>query len=122
MTDRRIVTCFPLTGEQAELIQASADGFDVVVSSQESIAEDIMEADIFCGHAKVPVDWKAVVEKGRLKWIQSSAAGLDHCLTPPIIDSDIVVSGCSGLFAPQVAEQTMALLFGLIRDAVVEGE
>ena len=27
--------------------------------------------------------------RGRLKWIQSSAAGLDHCLTPETIASDI---------------------------------
>ena len=51
----------------------------------------------------------------KLRWIQSSAAGLDHCLVPGVIDSDILVSSASGLFAPQVAEQTFAMLFGLLR-------
>jgi D-3-phosphoglycerate dehydrogenase len=74
-----------------------------------------LEADIYCGHAKVPIDWERVTQLRRLKWIQSSAAGLDHCLTPAIVDSNILVSGASGLFADQVAEQTMALLYGLIR-------
>jgi D-3-phosphoglycerate dehydrogenase len=32
-----------------------------------------------------------------------------------VIESDIVVSSASGLFAPQVAEQTCALMFGLLR-------
>jgi D-3-phosphoglycerate dehydrogenase len=50
-----------------------------------------------------------------LRWIQSSAAGLDHCLTPEVVSSNIVVSGASGLFANQVAEQTLALLLGLLR-------
>jgi phosphoglycerate dehydrogenase-like enzyme len=63
----------------------------------------------------VPVPWPDVVRGGRLKWIQSSAAGLDHCLVPEVIASDIVVTSASGLFADQVAEQTLALLLGLLR-------
>jgi D-3-phosphoglycerate dehydrogenase len=56
-----------------------------------------------------------VLDAGKLRWIQSSAAGLDHCLVPGVIKSDILVSSAAGLFAPQVAEQTFALLFGLLR-------
>jgi phosphoglycerate dehydrogenase-like enzyme len=63
----------------------------------------------------VPVPWPAVVRRGRLQWIQSSAAGLDHCLVPEVIASPIQVSSASGLFADQVAEQTLALLLGLLR-------
>jgi D-3-phosphoglycerate dehydrogenase len=91
----------------------------VVAASQESIPAEILQADVFCGHAKVPVPWPEVVAQGRLVWIQSSAAGLDHCLVPDVVESDIVVSGASGLFADQVAEQTMALLLGVIRSAPV---
>ncbi len=50
------------------------------------------------------------MKAGRLKFIQSSAAGLDHCLVPSVIESDITVCSASGLFADQVAEQAMALL------------
>lgn len=111
-----IVTCFPLAKRQIEQIEESVSGqFNLLVSDQDKISKDLFAADIFCGHAKVPVDWPAVVQQGRLKWIQSSAAGLDHCLVPEVIESDILVSGCSGLFAPQVAEQTLALLMGLVR-------
>ena len=84
-------------------------------AGQEGIAKAILDADIFCGHAKVPVPWSEVVQQGRLKWIQSSAAGMDHCLKPEVIASDIRVTSASGLFANQVAEQTFALLFGLFR-------
>jgi D-3-phosphoglycerate dehydrogenase len=101
--------------KDTEKIAAVFADYNVIVSNQEKIADDLYRADIFCGHAKVPVDWPAVVDGGRLRWIQSSAAGLDHCLTPEVIASDIVVSGCSALFANQVAEQTLALLYGAIR-------
>ena len=121
-TTQTIVTCFPITPEQVETVrQLVAPEFQVVESTHELIHKDIFEADIFFGHAKgKPVDWAKVVDRGKLKWIQSSAAGLDHCLSPEVIDCDsIMVSGCSGLFAPQVAETSMALLMGLIRSLPV---
>lgn len=96
-------------------MKAAAPGFHFIEANQESIPQRIFDADIFVGHAKVPVLWDEVVHQGRLKFIQSSAAGLDHCLSPSVIDSDIVVCSASGLFANQVAEQTLALLLGLLR-------
>jgi len=115
VTETNIVLCFPAQQADVDQIQTAFPGGNVIASEQTEIAANIMKADIFCGHAKVPVDWEAVVKQGRLKWIQSSAAGLDHCLVPPVIESDIVVSGCSALFANQVAEQTLALLLGAVR-------
>src|SRR5205085_6508333 len=108
----RIVLCYPLERRHYDQICAAAPGHDVIDAGQERIAEEILEADIFCGHAKVPVPWAEVVRRGQLKWIQSSAAGLDHCLTPETIASSIVVTSASGLFAEAVAEQTLALLLG----------
>ncbi len=110
-----IVLCYPVLPRHLSQIQAAAPGCQVTDAGQEQIAKYLPEADIFIGHAKVPVDWDATVAKGKLKWIQSSAAGLDHCLVPSVIKSDIVVCSASGLFARQVAEQTMALLLGLLR-------
>src|SRR6478752_8848455 len=112
----RIVLCYPLERRHFDQICAAASGHQVVDAGQERIATELLEADIFCGQAKVPVPWPEVVKRGRLKWIQSSAAGLDHCLTPETIASEIVVTSASGLFAEQVAEQTFALLLGLLRD------
>ena len=122
MSKPRIVTCFPVTDSQIDQMRGVAgDDYDVLKSSQEAIHEDIFSADIFCGHVKTkkPVDWSKIVSQGKLKWIQSSAAGLDHCLAPPVIDSPIVVSGCSALFSRQVAETSMALLISLVRSMPV---
>lgn len=88
---------------------------EIIDAGQERIAEEILHADIFCGHAKTYVPWDEVVAQGRLRWIQSSAAGMDHCLVPSVVGSDILVTSASGLFADQVAEQTLALLLGLLR-------
>jgi phosphoglycerate dehydrogenase-like enzyme len=111
----RIVLCYPIEDRHYKQICNAAHGHEVVDAGQERIAKELLAADIFCGHAKVPVPWAEVVRRGRLRWIQSSAAGLDHCLTPETIASDIIVTSASGLFADQVAEQTLALLLGILR-------
>jgi phosphoglycerate dehydrogenase-like enzyme len=64
----------------------------------------------------VPVPWDEVVRQGRLKWIQSSAAGMDHCLVPSVVASNITVTSASGVLADQVAEHCTALLTGLLRN------
>lgn len=112
----RIVLCYPVEERHVDQIRSTVPSAEVVNAGQERIDELLPTADIFIGHAKVPVNWDRVLAAGRLRWIQSSAAGLDHCLVPGVIESDdIVVSSASGLFAPQVAEQTFALLHGLLR-------
>ena len=113
----RVVLCYPVQDRHVAQFQAAAPQCEIINAGQERVDELLPTADIFIGHAKVPVNWDRVLESGRLQWIQSSAAGLDHCLVPGVIASDIVVSSASGLFAPQVAEQTFSLLFGLLRKA-----
>ncbi len=112
----RIVLCYPAEPKHLEQIAAVVPHAEVVDAGQERIAEEILEADVFCGHAKVhPVPWDEVVRRGRLRWIQSSAAGMDHCLVPSVVESAIIVSSASGVLADQVAEQTLALTLGLLR-------
>ena len=111
----RIVLCYPVESQHIEQIQAVAPDWEVVDAGQERIAELLPTADIYCGHAKVPVPWEEVVAGGKLQWIQSSAAGMDHCLVPPVVESDILVTSASGVLANQVADHTMALLMGSLR-------
>lgn len=116
----RIVLCYPVESRHVGQIAAAAPAADVIDAAQERAAQEILAADIFCGHAKVvPVPWEEVVRRGRLQWIQSSAAGLDHCLVPSVIESDIVVTSASGVLADQVAEQTLALVTALVRSLPV---
>jgi D-3-phosphoglycerate dehydrogenase len=96
-------------------IVAAAPQAEVVDAGQQRVAQELLTADIFCGHAKVPVPWNEVVRGGRLRWIQSSAAGLDHCLVPSVVASDIVVTSASGVLADQVAEHAISLTTALTR-------
>lgn len=116
----RIVLCYPVESRHIEQIAKTAPDAEIIDAGQSKIDVEILDADIFCGHAKEkPLPWEQVVVKGQLQWIQSSAAGMDHCLVPSVIESGILVTSASGLFANQVAEQTLALLLGLLRSLPV---
>ena len=115
----RIVLCYPVEARHLRQIAQAAPEAEVVDAGQEHIAQEIFTADVYCGHAKVPVDWEGVVCQGRLKWIQSSAAGMDHCLVPPVVASDIAVTSASGVLSDQVAEHTVALLTAWFRSLPV---
>ncbi len=115
----RIVLGYPVDRRHVDQIVTTAPTAQVVDAGQEHVAAEILTADVFCGHAKVPVDWEAVVRGGHLRWIQSSAAGLDHCLVPAVVDSDIIVTSASGVLADQVTEHAIALATGLTRSLPV---
>lgn len=111
----RIVLCYPVEPQHVRQIQQAAPEAEIVDAGQAHIADELRTADIYCGHAKVPVPWDEVVRHGRLRWIQSSAAGMDHCLVPSVVDSDILITSASGVLANQVADHTLALLAGCLR-------
>ena len=115
----RIVLCYPVEPRHVAQIAAAAPAAEIVDAGQERVASEILNADIFCGHAKVSMPWDEVIRQGRLRWIQSSAAGLDHCLVPAVVESPVIVTSASGVLADQVTEHTIALLTALTRSLPV---
>ena len=115
----RIVLCYPVQPQHLRQIAAAAPQAELVDAGQERVAAELFRADVFCGHAKVPIDWEGVVRHGRLRWIQSSAAGMDHCLVPAVIASPVAVTSASGVLADQVAEHAIALMTAWCRSLPV---
>jgi D-3-phosphoglycerate dehydrogenase len=111
----RIVLCYPVEPRHLAQIAAVAPAAAIVDAGQERVADELPAADIFCGHVKVPVPWDETVAAGRLRWIQSSAAGLDHCLVPSVVGSSIIVTSASGVLADQVAEHALGLAIACTR-------
>jgi serine/threonine-protein kinase len=118
----KLVVCFkdtPVEDALIERIHAAWSDVEIVNVGQKDVAAALLDADFFCGHAKVPVDWQKIVHNKRLQWIQSSAAGMDWCLTPAVIDSDIALTTASGVLADQVAEHALALILAWMRSLPV---
>lgn len=107
-----LVVCFretPVDPRHIERIASAWPGVNIINTDQKGIADALFEADYFCGHAKVPVPWDEIVAAGRLRWVQSSAAGMDWLLVPSVIQSDITITTASGVLADQVSEHGLAL-------------
>jgi len=111
----RIVLCYPVEPKHVAQIGAVAPAAEIIDAGQGRVAAELASADVFCGHAKVAVPWDDVVAAGRLRWIQSSAAGLDHCLVPGVVESPLIVTSASGVLADQVAEHALGLAIACTR-------
>ncbi len=51
----------------------------------------------------------------KLRWIQWSAAGVEHILFPELVNSPITLTNAKGCYAPEITEHVFGLLFGLTR-------
>lgn len=112
MLRKNLVVCFretPVDERHIARIAKAWPDVHIVNTDQKGIADALLEADYFCGHAKVPVPWDDIVAAGRLQWVQSSAAGMDWLLVPSVIASEITVTTASGVLADQVSEHGLAL-------------
>ncbi len=119
MKKMNLVVCFKETLVEAPLIDRIARAWpdiNIINTNQKGIPDALLEADFFCGHAKVPVDWERIVAQKRLRWIQSSAAGMDWCLVPSVIESDIMITTAAGVLADQVSEHGLALILAWHRN------
>ena len=51
----------------------------------------------------------------QLRWIQYTAAGVEHILYPELVDSPIVLTNMQRMFSPTISETAMGLLLTLTR-------
>ena len=51
----------------------------------------------------------------KLKWVQVLGAGVDGLLFPEFVDSEVVLVSAKGFVGPHLADQTWALILGLLR-------
>jgi len=117
----KIVVYDPLgfSDAQVQLIKDAAGGdYEVVVSPLERMSEEIVDAEIFMGYHKPDVFQQAP----NLKWIQSSAAGMDAMLDEPLIARNLLISNASGVHGPQVCELAWSLTLAVARGHFAFGE
>lgn len=113
MRDRRLVLVFAhLNDEQVARIRAVDPRLEVVtVTDRARGIELAAEAEVMVGW-NVPRE--AVQRAGRLRWIHSTAAGVDQLLHPEVRERDILVTTSSGIHHALV-EHVFALLLALVR-------
>ncbi len=98
----------------AEVVAAAPNASVRYFASQKAFEASIGEADIAAAVSLAP---EALARAGKLKWLQSWAAGADHTLTPELVASPIVITSAKGNGAIPLAEHAMMLMLMLDRDA-----
>ncbi|MBA3416855.1 MAG: D-2-hydroxyacid dehydrogenase [Chloroflexia bacterium] len=94
-------------------LKAEIPGLEIAVELDPAkVMAAVAEAEVVYGLPSAAL----VKAAPRLRWIQSSAAGVEYIARiPEVVESDIVVTNTRGAHGPSIGEHTFALLFALTR-------
>lgn len=102
---------FPIGDDLLGLVRTTAPGAAVVVADNDRLPGELANAEIFYGYHSPEV----FAHAPKLKWIQSSAAGLDKMLVPELVNRGLIITNASGIHACAVAECAWALTLAIGR-------
>lgn len=99
-------------------LEQPPEGCDLrFIPDRESLAREAPDADVaFVWQPRL--DWLAT-EWGwsdRLRWVAAATVGVDSLLFPALVDSDIVVTNCAGVFDKAMAEYSLTLVSAICAD------
>ena len=98
--------------EHLQRIQLVSDDIQIVQpQGDEAQLKEIVDTDVILGGFS-----RTLFENARqLKWVQALGAGVDGVLFPEFVESDIILTSAKGFVGPHLADQTWALILGLLR-------
>ena len=101
-----------ITAEQQQQIESVSDTLSLVCPQNSAEAlQEVADTDIVFGGFN-----RSLFENAKqLKWVQVLSAGVDGLLFPGFVKSDVVLTSAKGFVGPHLADQTWALLLGLLR-------
>jgi len=103
----------PVEPERLGKIQAAAGAMAVVNAVDDAEARiALADADAFFGKLTPPF----LAAAGRLRWVQSPTASLEHYLFPALIDHPCVLTNMRGLFSDVIADQVYGYILCFARN------
>ncbi len=98
--------------EHVQRIQLVSDEIQIVQpKNEEERLKEVVDTDaIFGGFNRALFD-----NAKQLKWVQVLGAGVDGVLFSEFVESDIILTSAKGFVGPHLADQTWALILGLLR-------
>ena len=85
----------------------------VSVEDADRLATALAEAEIFVGWQVPPENFAAAK---RLRWIHSASAGIEDCLFPELVASDVTLTNSTGLHAVCIPEHVLGQMLILARN------
>ena len=101
-----------LEERQIEQIRTVTDKVELIrTRSQEETLEAMPEVEVVFGGFSRDMFQRAP----RLRWVQTTGAGVDGILFPEFVESKVILTSAKGTVGVHLAEHAMALLLGLTR-------
>lgn len=100
------------SGAHLERLARLADGFQIFVATSEHEAVAYAtKAEIILGHRYLR---QALPHAKNLRWVQSTAAGVDHLASPELLSIAPILTRCP-IFSDVIAQHAYALAWSVIR-------
>lgn len=95
-------------------LRAAAPEAEIVLAADEAaLLRAAPRADALLGVWGISADLLAAAP--RLRWIQTTGAGVERLLIPELLARDIVLTNLSGVHAPNIAEHVLAMMLAFAR-------
>jgi phosphoglycerate dehydrogenase-like enzyme len=109
----KILSQIELKDEEIEGLKTAAPDLEVVVAglSMDDALKEIVDSDIFLGRIPRPVFLAAE----RLRWVQAFGAGVETCIFPELVQSDVILTNTSGAHSQTMADHAFALILAISR-------
>lgn len=109
----KIVVHPPLDAARLERLRAAAPAAEWVNAADEAAARAaVPDADAFLGKITPPV----LAAAGRLRWVQSFTASLEHYLFPALVEHPCTLTNTRGIFSDVVADHAIGLVLCFARN------
>lgn len=98
-------------------IRTAAPGTRMVSLSAEGLADGSLDDAEVLMRGALPGDVfdRLLARMPRLRWVHSSAAGVERVLTPTVLERDLVVTNARGVFSRPIAEYVVAMILAVSR-------
>jgi phosphoglycerate dehydrogenase-like enzyme len=85
----------------------------VSVEDVDALPEVLPDADIFVGW-RIPPEYFGAAH--RLRWLHSASAGIEDCLFPELVASDVILTNSTGLHSVCIPEHVLGQMLVLARN------
>jgi phosphoglycerate dehydrogenase-like enzyme len=100
-----------------ERIRAAAPGAHIVTVSREGLADDSLDEVEVLMRGTLPgeVFDRLLTRAPGLRWVHSSAAGVERVLTPGTLERGLTITNARGVFSRPIAEYVLAMILAVSR-------
>ena len=95
-----------------KIVEAARPMSVVNAAGEEAAVREIAEADAFFGKLTPPL----LAAAGRLRWVQSPTASLEHYMFPALVDHPCQLTNMRGLYADVIADHVFGYILCFARN------